>query len=147
MGTSSQHHYDSAWCVAGPVTILYHTSISMSTSVTYDERNIFGSHGAYAVWSGTAPRNVSVSASMAAANSSEVRFNIDQVNNAYNWTQGNPPGCHGLKVAGGAIHRGIFDMSVRIESFDSSIPEATHLDYGSPIQIDLSLTLKECKPI
>jgi hypothetical protein len=146
MATSS-HHYDTPWCVVGPVTILYHTSISMNTSVSYDERSVFGSHGAYAVWTGTAPRSVSLSANMVAANSNEVMFNIDQVNNAYQWTQENPPSCEALKVKSGMMYRAIFDMSVRIESFDSSIAEATHLDGANPIQIDLSLGLKECKPI
>lgn len=143
MATSS-HHFDIPWCVIGSIKILYHTSISTNTSVTYDERSVFGSHGAYAVWTGTAPRSYSLSANLVGANPEEVNFNIAQVQNAYNWTQESPPQCRGLKGPSGV---GLFEASVRIESFDASIPEATHLDGGSPIQIDFSLGLKECKAI
>ena len=140
--TISKHHYDVSWCTIGPITIMYHTSISMSTQVTYDERSVFGSHGAYAVWTGTAPRTYSLSANLVAANSNEVKFNMGQVAAAYQWTQQSPPSCQKLTAPGG-----IFNTSVRIESFDASIPESTHLDAGAPIQIDFSLGLKECKPI
>src|SRR5574344_226229 len=139
------HHYDLPWCTIGNITILYHTSISVTTNVTYDERSVFGSHGAYAVWSGTAPRNYSLSANLVGARYLEVQFNIAQVVSAYNWTQESPPQCKGLHGPLGVAS--LFSTSVRIESFDASIPEATHVEYGSPIQIDFSLSLKECKPI
>ena len=142
MGMSA-HHIDVSWCVVGPVTIMYHANISVSTSVSYDQRSVFGSHGAYAVWTGTEPRSVSVSTSMVAANSAEVKFNMDQVIAAYDWTQGNPPSCRKVQ----APAPDIFNMMVRIESYDSSIEEAVHLDGDSPIQISLSLELKECRPI
>ncbi len=146
----SIHHDDVVWCVVGPVSILYHTSISMNTAVTYDERSVFGSHGAYAVWTGTAPRSYSVTASMVAANSSEVVFNLKQVYNAYQWTQQSPPQCAALRVGNGGLKvngGSLYNDSVRIESFDSSIPDATFMDAGIPIQIELSMSLKECKPI
>jgi len=142
MGMSA-HHIDVAWCVVGPVKIMYHSNISVNVSVQYDARSVFGSHGQYAVWTGTEPRSYSVSSNMVAANADEVQFNLDQVEAAYNWTQENPPGCQKLKAPASRI----FDAYVRIESYDSSIEEATHLDGTDPIQITLSLSLKECRPI
>jgi len=143
MSFLSDHHTDVEWCVIGPITIMYHANISVNTSVTYDERSVFGSHGAYAVWSGTAPRSFSVSTNLVAANSGEVQFNMGLVYSAYDWTQMSPPICLPLKAPAPAI----FDAMVRIESYDSSIEEGTHLDINTPIQISLSLSLKECKPI
>ena len=140
---TSAHHIDTPWCVVGPVTIMYHANITVNTAVSYDERSVFGSHGMYAVWTGTAPRSISVSTSMVAANGDEVKFNLDQVIAAYDWTQGNPPSCRKLS----AKAPDIFDMMVRIESYDSGIEEAVHLDGDKPIQISLSLSLKECRPI
>jgi hypothetical protein len=142
MGMSA-YHVDVSWCVVGDISILYHANISVNTSVTYDERTVFGSHGAYAVWTGTAPRSVSISANLVGANSSEIQFNVQQVLNAYNWTQQSPPPCK--KISAPAPQ--LTDMSVRIESFDSSIDEGVLLDGSNPIQISLSLSLKECKPI
>ena len=143
--SQSSHHTDVPWCTVGGITILYHTQISMNTSVTYDERTVFGSHGMYAVWTGTAPRTFSVSATLVGANGREVQFNLGQVAAAYKWTQGNPPRCKKLKVPSGASK--IFNTRVRIESMDASIPEAVHLFGGAPIQIEFSLNLKECKAI
>jgi len=140
---TSAHHIDVSWCIVGPVVIMYHANISVNTSVSYDQRSVFGSHGAYAVWLGTEPRSVSVSTEMVAANTDEVKFNIDQVVAAYDWTQGNPPSCKKLKAPAGDI----FDMMVRIEGYDSSIAEGVHLEGDMPIQLSLSLNLKECRPI
>jgi len=142
MGMSS-HHNDVPWCVIGPVKIMYHASIDVTTTVTYDDRGVFGSHGAYAVWTGTAPRSVNVSSNMVAANADELAFNMAQVEAAYNWTQGNPPKCESLQAPASSV----FDMDVMIESYSSSIEEGTHIQAGTPIQIALSLSLKECKPI
>ena len=142
MGMSA-HHIDTSWCVVGPVTIMYHANIGVSTSVQYDQRSVFGSHGAYAVWLGTEPRAVTVTTNMVGANSAEVGFNLAQVIAAYDWTQGNPPSCRKIQ----APAPDVFDMMVRIEGYDSSVEEAVHLDGNSPIQISLSLTLKECRPI
>lgn len=142
MGLSA-HHIDVKWCVVGPVVIMYHANISVNTSVQYDQRSVFGSHGAYAVWLGTDPRSVSVSSNMVAANSGEVKFNLKQVKNAYDWTQQNPPVCQLLN----APAPDIFKMHVRIESYDTSIEEGVMLDGNDPIQISLSLSLKECRPI
>ena len=144
MATSS-HHIDVPWCTVGPVVILYHTSISMNIAVHYDERTVFGSHGAYAVWTGTAPRSFSVSSHMVAANLIEVNFNVAQVEAAYAWTQESPPQCKKLSLP--HIYTNIFRSAVRIESTDASIPEATHIQGGKPIQIELSLSVKECKAI
>lgn len=143
----SAHHEDIEWCIVGPVSILYHTTISMNVAVQYDQRTVFGSHGAYAVWTGTDPRSFNVSASMVAANSSEIKFNVDQVIAAYQWTQESPPTCQGLTAPTGTS--AIFGADVRPESVDSSIQEAVHLDKNGngPIQIDLSLSVKECKEI
>jgi hypothetical protein len=141
--TTSIHHYDVAWCVIGKISILYHANISVNVSVNYDERSVFGSHGAYAVWTGTSPKSISVSSNMVSANSDEVKFNIDQVKLAHEWTQGNPPKCEQITAPASEI----FNTSVRIESYDSSIDEGVHLDGGNPIQISLSLSLKECKAI
>lgn len=145
---SSSHHVDVAWCVVGPVSIMYHTSISMNTSVTYDERSVFGSHGAYAVWTGTAPRSYSISASLVGANTMETAFNVSQVRNAYDWTQQSPPRCNNLTLPN-MNNRSLFEAAVRIENVDTSIPEMTHTDNAShaPIQIEFSMSLKECKPI
>ena len=142
---TSNHHEDVKWCTIGDIQILYHTTISMNTSVTYDERTVFGSHGAYAVWTGTAPRNYSISANLVAANTGEVEFNLAQIQTAYNWTQDSPPKCKPLIVPPGA--GALFNTHVRIESFDASIPETTHLEAATPIQMDFSLGLKECKAI
>ena len=142
----SSHHQDIPWVVVGKVKILYHTTISMSISVSYDERSVFGSHGAYAVWTGTEPRSFDLSASMVAANTKEAEFNVSQVAEAYDWTQQSPPQCQALV---GPIGAGsVFNTDVRILSVSSSIPETVHLTGGEvPIQIDLSLSLKECKAI
>jgi len=148
MSWISEHHNDVPWCVVGPVVILYHASVSVNTSVSYDERSVFGSHGAYAVWLGTAPRSYSVSTNLVAANSDEVKFNMQQVKMAYDWTQESPPYCAPLVSPMTHVEldsAGYVD--VRIESYDSSVEEATHLDSLAPIQIALSLSLKECKPI
>jgi hypothetical protein len=142
MSWISAHHIDVEWCVAGPVTILYHASISVNISVTYDERSVFGSHGAYAVWTGTSPRSFSVSSNLVGANAGEVQFNMGQVVAAHMWTQENPPQCQPLKAPGMN-----FSADVRIESYDASIEEGVHLDANTPIQVALSLSLKECKAI
>lgn len=141
---SSSHHYDVPWTTAGPVVIMYHANISVNTSVQYDQRTVFGSHGAYAVWTGTDPRSYSLSTNMVGANSGEVAFNLGQVVLAYGWTQMSPPTCLPL-VSPLTLKDGL--VTVRIESYDSGIDEAVHLDSGMPIQISLSLTLKECRPI
>jgi len=140
----SIHHTDVPWCVVGGVTILYHTTISMNISVQYQEQTVFGSHGAYAVWTGTDPRSYSVSADMVGANALEVAFNVKQVKTAYDWTQQSPPKCEGIKSTPAAS---IFHAKVRIESMDSSIPDTTHIVAADPIQISLSMALKECKAI
>lgn len=153
MSWISNKHNDVPWCVAGPVVILYHASINVSIGVQYDERTVFGSHGAYAVWTGTSPRAFNVSTTMVAANADEVKFNLGQVAAAHNWTQESPPTC--LPLVSPINHDGVNHLAngmqtndmVRIEGYDSSVEEATHLDAGSPIQISLGLTLKECKPI
>jgi hypothetical protein len=142
---TSAHHVDVPWCIVGGVTILYHTSISMNIAVAYDERTVFGSHGAYAVWTGTAPRSFSIQSSLVGANILEVQFNVAQVEAAYAWTQESPPHCKGLRLP--EITSGIFSSSVRIESTDASIPEMTHIQGGRPIQIEMSLSVKECKAI
>lgn len=142
---SSSHHVDAAWCIVGNVTILHHTTISMNISVAYDERTVFGSHGAYAVWTGTAPRSFSVSSSMVGANIAEIKFNVLQVEAAYSWTQESPPQCKSLKLP--SVTSKIFKSAVRIESMDTSIPEMTHIEANTPIQIELSMSLKECKAI
>lgn len=144
MATSS-HHVDAPWCIVGDVAILYHTTISMNIAVAYDERTVFGSHGAYAVWTGTAPRSYSISSSMVGANTLELMFNIGQVEAAYAWTQESPPKCKKLRLP--SITTSIFKTSVRVESVDTSIPEMTHVEGGRPIQIELSLSVKECKAI
>lgn len=143
----SEHHYDVAWCQVGDITIMYHANLTVNISVQYDERSVFGSHGQYAVWLGTAPRAYTVWANMVAANGDEIAFNVDQVIKAHQWTQESPPQCKPLKAPAGAAH----NTSVRIETYDSSIEEAT-MTHGSskgnaPVQITLSLSLKECKPI
>jgi len=143
MSWISDHHIDVEWCIVGPITILYHANLSVNTSVTYDERSVFGSHGAYAVWTGTAPRSYSLSTNLVGANSGEVAFNMGLVYLAYDWTQQSPPKCEELKAPAPEI----FNTKVRIESYDASIEEGTHLDMNIPIQISLSLSLKECKPI
>ena len=145
---SSQFHAEASWCIVGSIIILYHTSISVSTSVTYDARSVFGSHGAYAVWTGTDPRSFTVSASLVGANTSETKFNMEQVLAAYTWTQESPPGCKGLELPK-IDSFGLFNSLVRIESMDGSIPDGTHIDdkWGMPIQIDFSLSLKECRAI
>lgn len=141
----SSHHVDVPWCIVGPIVILYHTSISMNIAVAYDERTVFGSHGAYAVWTGTAPRSYNINASMVGANSLEVLFNMAQVELAYSWTQESPPQCKKLILP--LILTRIFTSSVRIESTDATIPEATHIQAAQPIQVEMSLSLKECKAI
>lgn len=148
MSWISAHHNDVPWCVVGPVVILYHASVNVSTSVQYDQRSVFGSHGAYAVWLGTDPRSYSVSSSLVAANSEEVLFNIQMVKAAYDWTQESPPYCGALvsPITNVELDAAGY-VDVRIEGYDSSVEEATHLDNMMPIQISLGLTLKECKPI
>jgi hypothetical protein len=146
----SSHHYDAPWCMVGEIVIMYHTTISTSISVQYDERTVFGSHGAYAVWTGTSPRSYSVSANLVAANSAEVVFNLLSVKLAYMWTQNSPPGCKILLLPTSLGASLIFGTMVRIESMDANIDEGVHLDPisgGSPIQITFSMSLKECKPI
>ena len=144
---SSSHHIDVPWCTVGPVTIMYHANISVNIGVQYDQRSVFGSHGAYAVWLGTDPRTYSVSSNMVAANTPEVIFNIAQVTAAHGWTQMSPPTCLPLvspmtlpDYSGGPV-------MVRIEGYDSSVEEGVHLDSKIPIQISLGMSLKECKPI
>lgn len=144
MAMSSQHN-DFPWCVVGTIVIMYHTTLSMSTSVQYDQRTVFGSHGAYAVWTGTDPRSFNLSANLVAANTLEVIFNLGMVWQAYDWTQKSPPPCKMLIPPLGSSM--IFNTKVRIESMDASIPESVHLDYEMPIQIDFSMGLKECKAI
>lgn len=144
----SNHHTDVKWCVVGPTTILYHTTISMSIAVQYDQRTVFGSHGAYAVWTGTDPRSYNISANFVAANVTEAQYNVDQITAAYNWTQESPPKCKGLTGPTGVAK--IFNTDVRPESVDSSIPEGVHLTpkgHLLPIQIDFSISVKECKEI
>jgi hypothetical protein len=145
----SSHHHDVPWCTVGPVIILYHANITVNIGVQYDQRTVFGSHGAYAVWLGTDPRSYSVSTTLVAANSGEVFFNIGQVAAAHNWTQESPPHCDKLKspMTGTSINESEAGVDVRIEGYDSGVDEATHLDSLTPIQISLSLSLKECKPI
>lgn len=146
----SSHHYDAPWCMISEIMIMYHTSISSSISVSYDEKTVFGSHGAYAVWTGTSPRSYSISASLVAANPMEVIFNVGMVGLAYLWTQCSPPGCKILILPTSLGASLLFGTLVRIESMDASIPEMTHLDPisgGSPIQLEFSLNLKECKAI
>lgn len=142
---ASAHHIDAAWCIVGDVKILHHTTISMSVAVQYDQRSVFGSHGAYAVWTGTEPRSYSVNASMVGANSAEIRFNVAQAEAAYKWTQQSPPQCKKLQLP--QITTSLFSTKVRIESTESSIQEMVHIQSGHPIQIDLSMSLKECKAI
>ncbi len=146
----SSHHWDAPWCMISEIMIMYHTSISSDISVTYDDRTVFGSHGAYAVWTGTSPRDYSISADLVGANSLEVIFNIGMVGLSYLWTQCSPPGCKILLLPTSLGASLIFGTTVRIQSMNASIPEGTHLDPisgGSPIQISFSLSLKECKPI
>lgn len=137
---TSAYHRDVPWCTVGPVTILYHANISVNISVQYDQRTVFGSHGAYAVWTGTDPRSFSISSNLVGANSDEVQFNLGQVYSAHEWTQESPPHC-------GDLASPAFWAPVRIESYDSSIEEGVLLDGSTPIQISLSLSVKECKPI
>ena len=152
MGYCGEHHYYMAWCVVGDISIFYHANMTTNISVQYDERSVFGSHGMYAVWLGTAPRSFTVWANMVAANTDEVTFNVQQVINAYNWTQESPPECKSMMSPIALADGGLKDVSVRIESYDSSIEEAT-FTHGTdllgeaPIQVTLSLSLKECKPI
>ena len=143
---SSSHHAEVKWCIVGTIAIMYHTSISVNTSVAYDERTVFGSHGAYAVWTGTAPRSFSISASLVGANLAETTFNLAQVTSAYEWTQESPPGCKGLTLPPVGLAM-VLQGTVRIESMDGSIPDGTHIYGGTPIQIDFSMGLKECKAI
>ena len=146
--STSRHHHDVPWCVAGPVKILYHATVSVNISVSYDERSVFGSHGAYAVWLGTAPRSYSISSNLVGANSDEVKFNLEQVEAAHGWTQMSPPSCEPLTspITTTDIWKPGF-VDIRIESYDASVDEAVHLDGDNPIQISLSLSAKECKPI
>jgi hypothetical protein len=146
MGWLSRHHTDLPWCIAGWVTILYHSTIDVGNTVTYDEKTVFGSHGLYAVWSGTSPRNVTTNADMVASNELECLFNMAQIAIAYDWTQDSPPGCRFFLGPPGMLH--LYSMMVRIETFGTNIAEGTHLSgLFIPIQISLSLTLKECKAI
>lgn len=142
---ASAHHIDVPWCIVGDVTILHHTTISMNISVQYDERTVFGSHGAYAVWTGTSPRSYSINASMVGANTLEIMFNMKQAEAAYAWTQESPPKCKKLTLP--QIASGLFSTKVRIESADASIQEMVHVQSMHPIQIDISLSVKECKAI
>lgn len=142
---ASAHHIDVPWCIVGSVTILHHTTISMNIAVQYDERTVFGSHGAYAVWTGTAPRSFNINASMVGANTLEIMFNMRQAEAAYAWTQESPPQCKGLVLP--QIATSLFATDVRIESTDTSIQEMVHIQSGHPIQIDISLSVKECKAI
>ena len=150
-GFMSEHHLDMPWCIVGGITIFYHANMTTNIAVQYDERSVFGSHGQYAVWLGTAPRSFTVWTNMVAANHLEVAFNVAQILIAHEWTQDNPPGCRIMKSPipiGGAL---LYLLNVRIESYDSSIEEGTMMDgvafVGAPIQVTLSLSLKECKPI
>ena len=148
----SEHHIDVPWCVVGPISIFYHANMTQSIQVSYDERSVFGSHGQYAVWLGTSPRSLSVWATMVGANAEEVNFNVQQVINAWNWTQENPPSCKTMVAPAALSNADLNKISVRTETFESNIEEAT-MTHGTtalgnaPIQITLNLTLKECKPI
>jgi hypothetical protein len=150
-GFLGDHHYDIPWCVIGTITIFYHANLTTNISVQYDERSVFGSHGQYAVWLGTSPRSFTVWANMVAGNGVEVAFNVAQVMAAYSWTQESPPSCKYMKAP---IPLGLpllHLVSVRLETYDSAIEEGTHMLgstlLGAPIQVTLSLSLKECKPI
>lgn len=142
---ASAHHIDVPWCIVGSVTILHHTTISMSITVTYDDKSVFGSHGAYAVWTGTQPRTYSINASMVGANTLEIMFNVAQAEAAYAWTQESPPQCKYLRLP--QISTDLFATDVRIESAEASIQEMVHIQSAHPIQIDISMSVKECKAI
>ncbi len=147
-----EHHYDVPWCVVGSISIFYHANMTTNISVQYDERSVFGSHGQYAVWLGTAPRSFTVWSNMVGANSDEITFNVQQVINAWNWTQESPPQCKDMTAPIALSQAKMNVVPVRIETYDSSIEEAT-MTHGTkglgnaPIQVTLSLSLKECKPI
>jgi hypothetical protein len=140
------------WCVVGNIKIFYHANMTTAISVQYDERSVFGSHGQYAVWLGTAPRSFTVWANMVGTNATEVEFNVQQVINAWKWTQESPPRCKTMVAPIALSKDELNKIKVRIETYDSSIEEATmtHSAQGlgnAPIQVTLSLSLKECKPI
>ena len=135
-GAGSIHHVDVAWCVIGNIQIMYHASLDYNIQVSYQEETVFGSHGVYAVWTGTSPRSFSLSSNLVAANSSEVLENLGQVRKVYNWTQESPPQCKMLSCSA------FVTAAVRIESFNTSIEEGVLRDGGIPIQIALSMEIK-----
>ena len=143
----SAHHIDVPWCIVGNIHIMYHATVTVSTSVQYDQRTVFGSHGAYAVWTGTDPRSFSVSANFVGANALETAFNLGQIQAAYDWTQESPPQCKKIMLPSAVAANSLFGTEVRIESFDGTIPDTVHIYGLAPVQIDFSLSLKECKAI
>jgi len=144
----------SEFATIGPAHILYHCSYSYSISVQYAEKTVFGSHGVYFPWTGTEPRNFDISANLVAGTPTEAAWNVTQISSLYGWTQASPPTCQILKV-------GIISTSVRIESLNVSVDENTMVyrnemslendTIGSvtnlPIQINLSVSVKECRGI
>ena len=142
MGLSAWHA-DVTWCSAGAATIMYHANISVSQSVNYDEQTVFGSHGMYAVWTGTDPRQWSVSADMVAANSGEAGFNVGQVAALMGWAAESPPSCQQVSAPAGAA----FNGPGRILSWDGSVSDGVHLTGGIVVQVSLSTSIKECKAI
>jgi len=146
MGFLSAYHTDIPWCTVGWIIILYHCNVSVNTAVNYDERPVFGSHGLYATWTGTAPRDVSVTASLVAANTLECLFNALSVYMAHDWTQESPPICRPMFGPGFPLFW-VYSMPVRILNYSTDVAEGVHLDIMIPIQINLSLSLKECKAI
>jgi hypothetical protein len=137
------NEYQSEFAVIGGASILYHCSYSYSISVQYAEKTIFGSHGVYYPWTGTEPRNFDISATLVASSPAEATWNLAQTTILYNWTQESPPQCKKMKVGF------ISDIKVRIESLSVSVDENTLvLDaQNTPIQIGLSLSVKECRSI
>ena len=89
--------------------------------------------------------NFNINASMVGANTIEIMFNMRQAEAAYAWTQQSPPQCKDLVLP--QIATDLFSTSVRIESTDASIQEMVHIQSGHPVQIDISLSVKECKAI
>ena len=127
----------------GGAVILYHCSYSYSISVQYAEKTVFGSHGVYFPWTGTEPRNFDISANLVAGSPTEATWNLAQVTMLYNWTQESPPKCKNLSVGY------IKGVSVRIESLNVSVDENVLVFDANltPIQINLSVSVKECSGI
>jgi len=140
---ASAIHADVDWCIVGNIHIMYHASLSIDVSIQYHEDTLFGAVGEYAVWTGTTPASFNINSDMVAANTAEILFNKQQVMNGYSWSKQQPPKCKKMITPA----PGLFDKNVRINSFNASIPESTMLIANEPVQISLSLGLKECKPI